>query len=61
MHTLVWILAILGSLIGAAVLLFGVLFAQGAPQEGAAAAIACAWAILPYVGARAVDELQKRP
>jgi ammonia channel protein AmtB len=57
MRTLLWLLTILGSLFGALVGLVGVLGANGAPQEAAAAAIGVACAVIPYCLARAVSEL----
>jgi hypothetical protein len=49
-------LAFLGALIGALVATFGVLEANGAPQEAAAAAIGMAWAVIPYCMARLAME-----
>lgn len=57
---LVWVLPILGTLGGAAVLALVLMGANGAPQEAAGAAIACAAAVIPYVLARAVDALRGR-
>lgn len=42
-------LTVLGSIVGALVLFAGVTAAKGAPQEAAAAAIAIAMGVLPYV------------
>jgi hypothetical protein len=55
-----WVLVIIGSLIGGCTLLFeGLIGAKGAPQQAAAGAIACGFAIIPYCIARAVSALQK--
>lgn len=52
-----WIVTVLGSLLGGAIMFFGVLFANGAPQEAAAAAVGVAFAVIPYCIARAAKEL----
>lgn len=57
MRTFLWFMAIIGALIGAAVLAFGTLTATGAPQQAAAAAIAVGLAVIPYCLARAASEL----
>ncbi len=44
-----------GSIIGGLTLIVGVHLATGAPQEAAVAAIAVAWAVVPYVFARSVQ------
>lgn len=49
-----WGLTILSSLLGGVILFFGVAMAEGAPQQAAAGAIACALAVIPYVIARAL-------
>lgn len=54
MIRIVYLLPIVGALLGAFVLLTTLSGAQGAPQEAAGAAIACALGLLPYVFARAV-------
>ena len=46
------ILVMIGALIGA-LCLFSSFFVGGAPQQAALAAMACAFAIIPYVGFRA--------
>jgi NAD(P)H-hydrate repair Nnr-like enzyme with NAD(P)H-hydrate dehydratase domain len=56
MQGILWVLTILGSLFGAVVLVAGVLNANGAPQEAAAAAIGVGCAVIPYCLARAVSE-----
>lgn len=43
----------------AAVCIVDAFFAQAAPGQGAAAAVACALVIVPYVLARAWDELTR--
>ena len=57
MHTLVWILALLGALIGGVDLILMVRIQDSAPQQAVVAAMACGWGVLPYVFARACDEL----
>ncbi|WP_053842958.1 hypothetical protein [Paracidovorax avenae] len=42
-------IAFLGALIGALVLAASFFIANGAPQEAAMAAMACAFAVIPYV------------
>jgi hypothetical protein len=60
MHTLCWALAALGSLIGG-IVFFATAIAPNAsaPQEAAGAALAIGFAVLPYVFARAADELSR--
>lgn len=60
MTKLLWVLAIFGALFGGLILLVGVSGASGAPQEAAAAAIAAAMAVIPYVLARAASELSSK-
>jgi len=54
---LVWILVIVGTLIGAGDLLIVLTTSSSAPQQAAGAAMAVAWAALPYVFARACQAL----
>jgi sugar phosphate permease len=58
MTKLFYILTILGAFLGAAVLIIGLIGANGAPQQAAAGAVACAFAVIPYVIARAFQELR---
>ena len=51
-----WILTMIGSVLGCLIVIFGVSGAYGAPQEAAAAAIGIAFAVIPYCLARAVSE-----
>ena len=57
------ILVMIGAFIGALCLL-GSFFVGGAPQQAALAAMACAFAVIPYVGFRASqledEALQKK-
>lgn len=53
--TFFWIIAILGSLAGGLTLFSTMLNATGAPQQAAGAAMACAFAVVPYVLARSID------
>ena len=52
-----WTISLICTFIGGAMGLLGVLGANGAPQEAAAAAVGCLIVIAPYAFARAVDEL----
>jgi hypothetical protein len=54
-----WSVSLLTSLLGGLFGFVGMLAANGAPQEAAAAAIGCLIVIAPYVLARAVDELTR--
>jgi hypothetical protein len=56
MKTFSYILTIIGTLIGGTILLF-TLLADSAPQQGAGAAMAVAWAVIPYCFARAVEKI----
>jgi hypothetical protein len=49
------VLAAIGSGLGGLYLVGGMLMAGSAPQEAAAAAFACAFAVVPYVFARAFE------
>ncbi len=57
---LFWILTIIGVAIGGYIAIFGIMNAKGAPQEAAAAAMGLAAAAIPYILARAVQELEKK-
>ena len=59
MKTLLWVLTIVGSLLGGFIVFLGVFATNGAPQEAAAAAIGVACAVIPYCIARAVSELSE--
>jgi sugar phosphate permease len=52
-----WVLAIVGSIIGGIDFLLGLAQATSAPQQAAGTGIALCWAVLPYVFARAADEM----
>jgi len=54
-----WSLVIIGSVFGAITAAIGVMYAKGAPQEAAAAAIGIALAVIPYCLAKAVSEMKK--
>lgn len=47
------VLVMIGAVIGLLCLVAGLIFSKGAPQEAAMAAMACAFAVIPYVGWRA--------
>ena len=59
MTKFLWGLTLIGSILGGIVVLLGVLGANGAPQEAAAAAIGVSLAVVPYCLARAASELDK--
>ena len=59
MKKFLWVLVIIGSMLGGAAFMIGVPSAEGAPQEAAAAAIGIAFAVIPYCLARAVSEMGK--
>jgi hypothetical protein len=59
MKKVLWIVTIVGSILGALIAVFGVAGAESAPQEAAAAAVGVAAAVIPYCLARAVSELGK--
>ena len=48
MKKFLWILVIIGSILGALTVFIGVAAASGAPQEAAAAAVGVAFAVIPY-------------
>lgn len=59
MHTTLWIITVIGGLIGGFILITGLMSANGAPQEAAAAAAGVAFVVIPYCIARASDEISK--
>lgn len=56
MKKVLWVITIIGCFLGGAALLLAIL-SDSAPKQGAAAAIAVAFAVIPYCLARAVSEL----
>jgi hypothetical protein len=60
MQKFLWIVVIAGSLIGGSIAFFGVMLANGAPQEAAAAAVGLACAAIPYCLARAASEFKNQ-
>jgi hypothetical protein len=60
MRELLWVLTILGSLIGGGFLVAALDGDNSAPQQAAGAGIAIAFGVLPYVCARAVDEMRRK-
>lgn len=50
-----WALTMIGSVIGGLILLWTIFTAEGAPQEAAGAAVAIAFAVLPYCFTRAMQ------
>lgn len=53
----IWILPIIGALLGALVFVLTIGSAKGAPQEAAGFAMAMALAVIPYVLVRAVQAM----
>ena len=58
MIKVVWVIALISSILGCLAFVGGVVSATGAPQEAAAAGIALCLAVIPYVFARAISELK---
>jgi hypothetical protein len=54
-----WVVAIVGAILGGILVMATMAGANGAPQEAAGAAMACAFCIIPYVLARASEGLAK--
>ncbi|MFC0677495.1 hypothetical protein ACFFGH_06480 [Lysobacter korlensis] len=52
-----WALTVAGCMLGA-FLVFSTLYANGAPQQAAAAALACAVTVIPYVFTRAIEGMR---
>ena len=59
MKKFLWVLTMIGSVLGGLVVLCGVIGANGAPQDAAAAAVGIAMAAIPYCLARAASEMGK--
>jgi hypothetical protein len=57
MKTILWVLTIIGCIVGGFIAVAGILGANGAPQEAAAAAVGVACAVIPYCLARAASEM----
>lgn len=55
-----FVFTILSALLGILVVMFSILSGQSAPQLAAAAGVACAMGILPYVIARSSNALAQR-
>jgi hypothetical protein len=58
--TFLWVLTIIGSVLGGLTLFASIFFTNGAPQEGALAAVAAGFAVIPYCLARAAGQMAKR-
>ena len=56
MRKALWVITTICSVLGALTAVIGILAANGAPQEAAAAAMGVAFAVIPYCLARAVSE-----
>lgn len=57
----IWILPIIGALLGSLVFLLTMGAAGSAPQEAAGYAMSMALAVIPYVMARAIDAMTDDP
>ena len=57
MKTLFYIITLLGAILGGFQLFSTLAFAESAPQEASGAAIALAFAAIPYIFARSVEKL----
>lgn len=57
----VWAIAMLGPMVGFLFLVLALTVANGAPQEAALAAVACAFAVIPYCFARALESALRKP
>lgn len=55
---MLWLGALLGALAGG-LMVVAALVGSSAPQQGAGAAIGCGLAVVPYVVARAFDEMRR--
>lgn len=55
-----WLIAMFGAICGGITLVGTFLGANGAPQEAAGAAIACALCVIPYVLARSLEGMSKK-
>jgi hypothetical protein len=59
MHNFSWGCAMLGAALGVCMLLFTLALSKSAMQEASGAGFSIAFGALPYIFARAVDELSK--
>lgn len=59
MKTIFWLLPLLGSLAAGVIIFFTMTMAKGAPQEAAGYAMACAFAVVPYVLARSIAAMSE--
>ncbi len=57
MRTFVWVLVIIGAIVGGITFIAGMLFSKSAPQEAASAAAGIAFVVIPYCFARAFCEI----
>jgi hypothetical protein len=58
MRKFLWLVSLIGSILGFLILVIGISVANGAPQEASSAAIAAVVTVAPYVLARAYSELR---
>lgn len=58
MKYLLWVITLIGALLGGVVIILVTISSQSAPQEAAGYALACALAVIPYVFTRAAMALQ---
>ena len=59
MKKILWVITAVGAVLGALTVVGGVMAANGAPQEAAAAAVGVAFAVIPYCLAKSVSEYGK--
>lgn len=57
MKKILWIITIIGSILGALTFFVGIAGANGRQQDAASAAMGLAFAVIPYCLARAVSEI----
>lgn len=58
--SLLWLATLLAASFGG-LLLMQALTAEAAPAQGAAAAVACGFAVIPYVFTRAIEGMAAKP
>ena len=57
---LLWLVTLIATCVGG-LILFSAISATAAPAQGAAAAVACGLAIIPYVFTRAMEGMNPKP
>ena len=61
LNKLLWLIPIAGAVLGGFIALVTMASSASAPQEAAGYAMACAFAVIPYVFARAIHEMVDQP